>query len=656
MIVKGQKIDGRYQIIRNIGEGGMANVYLAFDTILEREVAVKILRGDLANDEKFVKRFQREAKAASSLNHPNIVEMYDVGEDNGNYFIVMEYIDGRTLKTLIKKRGTLSLSEVVDIMLQLTSAIACAHDSYIIHRDIKPQNVLILEDGRVKITDFGIAIALNSAELTQTNSVMGSVHYLPPEQANGSGATIKSDIYSLGILMYELLTGKLPFKGENAVEIALKQMKEQIPSICEQNNTIPQSIENIVLKACAKNPKNRYESVSAMNMDLKAALKEENKNCERLVYEFPEHDLESTKTLPTLSNITEITKQSKEEETLVDKTFVDKDNKRIKWALIVAIIVCTFVALVVAITAIFLVNKSRNKTITLPVISTMTSAEAEKELNKLGIDVIIEEESSSEVKKGNVIGYSNKQEGVTKVKKGSTVTIIVSAGEPGVLLEDYTGKNIEVVSLELSNLGLKVVKTQRKVDEENYENEDGEKEEVFEGMIVGQDKPKGTRVLEGGVVELYYAVLIVTYPDFTDPEEGYTKEEIQTFCDDNAINCVFEEIETQNYPVGTILSQNREVGVEVKEGVNLKIEIAVPISNFTVSFDTNGGAPNVSSQTVKNGSKAIEPATKPTKTGYTFDGWYLNGAKYDFNTTVTGDVKLTAKWTEIKVESTEDES
>ena len=336
MIVKGQKIDGRYQIVRNIGEGGMANVYLAYDTILEREVAVKILRGDLATDEKFVKRFQREAKAASSLNHPNIVEMYDVGEDDGNYFIVMEYIDGKTLKSLIKKRGALSLPEVVDIMLQLTSAIACAHDSYIIHRDIKPQNVLILEDGRVKITDFGIAIALNSAELTQTNSVMGSVHYLPPEQANGNGATIKSDIYSLGILMYELLTGKLPFKGENAVEIALKQMKEQIPSVCEQNAIIPQSIENIVLKACAKNPKNRYDSVSEMHKDLKEALTEEKKNCQRVVYEYPENDLEETKNLPNLSDITEITAKVAEKETELEELIEDKkDNKRIKWTLII---------------------------------------------------------------------------------------------------------------------------------------------------------------------------------------------------------------------------------------------------------------------------------------------------------------------------------
>ena len=248
MINKGQMLAGRYQIIRTIGEGGMANVYLAHDTILNREVAVKVLRGDLADDEKFVRRFQREAISASSLIHPNIVEMYDVGEDNGNYYIVMEYINGRTLKSLIKKRGALTLPEVIDIMLQLTSAIACAHDSYIIHRDIKPQNVLILEDGRVKITDFGIATALNSNELTQTNSVMGSVHYLPPEQANGSGATIKSDIYSLGILMFELLTGKIPFKGDNAVEIAIKHMKEPITREKKINPEIPQSIENVILK------------------------------------------------------------------------------------------------------------------------------------------------------------------------------------------------------------------------------------------------------------------------------------------------------------------------------------------------------------------------------------------------------------------------
>ena len=187
----------------------------------------------------------------------------------------MEYVEGKTLKNLIKKRGGLTLPEVIDIMLQLTAAIACAHDSNIIHRDIKPQNVLIKEDGLVKITDFGIAMALNSNELTQTNSVMGSVHYLPPEQANGKGATVKSDIYSLGIVMFELLTGALPFKGDNAVEIAIKQMKNQIPSVCSINSLIPQSVENVILKACAKNPKNRYNNVSEMYKDIETCLDEE---------------------------------------------------------------------------------------------------------------------------------------------------------------------------------------------------------------------------------------------------------------------------------------------------------------------------------------------------------------------------------------------
>lgn len=275
MVIKGQKINDRYEILQTIGEGGMANVYLAKDPILERNVAIKVLRGDLANDEKFVRRFQREALSASSLSHPNIVEIYDVGEDNGNYYIVMEYIPGKNLKQLLKKRGSLTVHEVVDIMLQITSAMSVAHDSMIIHRDLKPQNILIMEDGGVKITDFGIAMALNATQLTQTNSAMGSVHYFPPEQANGKGATLKSDVYSLGIMMFELLTGELPFRGENAVEIALKHLKEPIPEIRSINPNIPQSVENIIIKATAKNQKNRYNNVNEMHEDLLTCLNKE---------------------------------------------------------------------------------------------------------------------------------------------------------------------------------------------------------------------------------------------------------------------------------------------------------------------------------------------------------------------------------------------
>ena len=282
--MKGQKINDRYQIIKSIGEGGMANVYLAYDTILDRNVAVKVLRGDLSSDEKFVRRFQREALSASSLSHPNIVEVYDVGEDNNQYYIVMEYIEGKQLKDVLRKRGKLTITEVIDIMQQIADGLSVAHDSYIIHRDIKPQNIMILENGLVKITDFGIAMAMNSTQLTQTNSVMGSVHYLPPEQANGSGSTLKSDIYSMGILMYELLTGKLPYKGENAVEIALKHLKEPLPSIRDEIPDISQSVENVILRATAKNPKNRYSDAREMLEDLKTVMDDSRINEPR--YEF----------------------------------------------------------------------------------------------------------------------------------------------------------------------------------------------------------------------------------------------------------------------------------------------------------------------------------------------------------------------------------
>ncbi len=570
MIIKGQKIDGRYQIIRTIGEGGMANVYLAYDTILDREVAVKVLRGDLASDEKFVKRFQREAKAASSLNHPNIVEMYDVGEDNGNYFIVMEYIDGKTLKSLIKKRGGLSLAETVDIMMQLTSAIACAHDSFLIHRDIKPQNVLILEDGRVKITDFGIAIAMNSAELTQTNSVMGSVHYLPPEQANGSGATIKSDIYSLGILMYECLIGKLPFKGENAVEIAIKQMKEKIPSMCSQNELIPQSVENVVLKACAKNPRNRYESVSEMHEDLKTALSDERKDEKRLVYKYPENDLEETKALPTLDKMkTKETRETRNEDVAEEEEEVKtkkKGGKKLKVAVIVGIITCIVVLIGVLLTAYFMVTNSRNATVALPSIKGKSKENVEQKLTSMGLVIDYEEQTSDDYAEGFVIDYKDYDVN-SKVKKGSTVTVIISSGLTGIVLEDYKGRHLTTVQLELEQAGIKVVAIPKKVstDQEDFEN-------AFEGMILGQNKDPQTRLNEGGVLELTYATLITIYPDFTDGT--WDRKKAQQFCDDNKITCKFEEKEDSTHKENTIIEQGRAEGGEVKEGVTLTLTIA----------------------------------------------------------------------------------
>lgn len=540
MIIKGQKINDRYEIIRLIGEGGMANVYLALDTILNRYVAVKVLRGDLANDEKFVRRFQREAISASSLSHPNIVEMYDVGEDNGQYFIVMEYIEGKTLKSLIKKRGALSIPEVLDIMLQISSGLACAHNSYIIHRDIKPQNILILDDGRVKITDFGIAMALNKEEVTQTNSVMGSVHYLPPEQANGSGSTIKSDIYSLGILMYELLTGKLPFKGENAVEIAIKQMKEQIPSVCKENPEIPQSIENIILKATAKNPKNRYDSVNEMYEELKSCMNPEVVNEARLVYSYPEQELEATKEFKSLKE--DISKFEEEE----------KKGSGLKQAVIITGSI--FMALLI-ITGLFIIFYPKLTTvpeIQIPDVSNKTVVEAEDTLKKLGFSINPEtkEENSNDIDEGMVTG-TNPTVGRT-VKKGTIITLVISLGEKGFELEDYTGKSYYEVEANLKAAGLYVITEKQTVDDTSN---------AKENIIMGQKPEKGTRVTEGDTVTLYIPDIITEYPDFTDGT--WKVSDVETFCKTYGITLDIEYKEDILYKSGQIISQSRAKGTKV---------------------------------------------------------------------------------------------
>ena len=553
MINKGELIDNRYKVIKAIGEGGMANVYLAWDTILEREVAVKVLRGDLADDEKFVRRFQREANSASSLRHPNIVEMYDVGEDNGKYFIVMEYVNGKTLKSLIKKRGALNLTEAIDIMLQLASGIACAHDSYIIHRDIKPQNVLILEDGRVKITDFGIAMALNSNELTQTNSVMGSVHYLPPEQASGAGSTIKSDIYSLGILMFELLTGKVPFKGDNAVEIAIKHMKDPIPSVCAINPSIPQSVENIILKACAKNPKNRYDSVNDMYEDLRTCLFEDRLKEPRLVYKYPEHNTDEDKTITKLESREIKNKDSIQEE---------KEDKKINVALKVAGISCVAIVFIgLAFILIFSLNGSKEVEVPNDLIG-LSEKEACKKITKKGLVCSVKYVYDSELDEDVVTSVNPKSS--SKVKEGNTVTLKVTSFENTIVVDDYKGKQLEVVKAELEKEGIRVITTPSKVTEDD---------EYEENEIISQSVEKGKRLQkDNDVIELTYATLVVVYPDFTDGT--YTKDLIQQFCDDNKIVCNFREEVDNNYKQGAIILQSRGAGDEVKIGTSITITIA----------------------------------------------------------------------------------
>ena len=572
MITKGQKINDRYEVIRSIGEGGMANVYLGYDTILDRNVAIKILRGDLSNDEKFVRRFQREALSASSLAHPNIVEMYDVGEDDGLYYIVMEYIEGKTLKQLLKKRGTLTLSEAIDIMSQLTDGMAHAHDSYIIHRDLKPQNIMIKDDGQIKITDFGIAMALNSTQLTQTNSVMGSVHYLPPEQASGKGCTIKSDIYSMGIIFYELLSGSLPFKGDNAVEIALKHMREPLPSLREENSAIPQSIENIVKKATAKNPKNRYDSARSMHEDLLTALDDSRMDEPVYQYKYPENEidskrikkLEETAKLETTDDIGDFTEKTIEQP---DATGIDDiQDKNSKKLIIILASIFGASALLLIILFFIVPAFSNKKAVTVPDCEKLKVSECEKRLKRSGFEVKdVKTVFSSKIKKNRVVKTSPAKG--RSVKKGSKVTIYKSKGEETIALEDYKGKNsIEIKTRLEEKYGL-VVNIEKK------EPEDQTKEYKDEDEIIGQSKPKGTKVKKGDDLILYTPNIVDKFPDMAG--EGWSVDDAATFCDKYELVLEKVEQETEAYSPGTIISKSRTAGTTIIKGTTLRVTVAV---------------------------------------------------------------------------------
>ncbi len=572
MIEKGQRINDRYEIIKNIGEGGMANVYLAYDTILDRKVAIKVLRGDLSNDEKFVRRFQREALSASSLSHPSVVEIYDVGEDDGTFYIVMEYVEGKTLKQLIKKRGSLTLSESIDIMLQVTDGISHAHDSYIIHRDLKPQNIMIKDDGMIKIMDFGIAMALNSTQLTQTNSVMGSVHYLPPEQASGKGCTIRSDIYSMGIVFYELLTGALPFKGENAVEIALKQMRDPIPSIRKKNNAIPQSVENVILKATAKNPKNRYSDAKEMHADLLTVLNEDRMSESRLIFKYPEIESEEVKPVKkVVKEEVKIKVKEKEEppEEVIatpvenDEYNDEEDNSKSSKAII--ILVSIVAILLIGGLSLFMIMGKKVPDVKVPDVYNLTVVEAENELKKQGFEVELEtiKEKSNTVEIGKVIKTSPGKG--RSIKKGSKITIYESIGGGTYKIEDYTGKNY----IEIKTLLENVYKLQVQIEKKDV---DMEEKDWDEQEIIDQSLKPDSEAKENDKIILYIPNIVESYPDMV--LEEWTVEDVQAFCDKYELKLTIDYIPTTEYEEGKIISQSRTAKTPIIKGATFKIEVA----------------------------------------------------------------------------------
>lgn len=479
MSEKGRVLADRYELKELIGQGGMADVYLAYDDILKREVAVKILRSSLTGDPIYITRFHCEARAAAALCHRNIVEIYDVGEEDDLYYIVMEYVRGQTLKELINKRGALHYVEAVDIMKQVASATALAHSMGIVHRDLKPQNILVTDSGIVKIADFGIASIQSLSQVTQTDTIMGSLHYLAPEIARGEKATPQSDIYALGVLFYELLRGDVPFNGESPVNIALKHMRDEIPSVRAYNPAIPQSVENIIIKATAKNTNNRYQCADDMLDDLDTCL--ERLAEEKLTFDQVNTDptiIASdsqffTKTAPidpetTQTEIEEIKPQDEKK-----KEPMDKKKKIAIGAAIGAVIVC------LAIVAGFFLLGGNKDGMMMDLVG-KTEKEATALLIDKGYKVSdnVNYELSDKYEKGLVVATD--PEAGHAINKGDTVTLTLSKGKY-IIMEDYTGVSYDTAYKKLTKLGYKVKK---------YEKSD---DEYKAGIVIGQSISEGEK-------------------------------------------------------------------------------------------------------------------------------------------------------------------
>lgn len=572
MMLIGKRISGRYKIIDIIGGGGMANVYLAHDIILDRDVAVKILRLDFANDEEFIRRFRREAQNATSLAHPNIVNIYDVGEEDSIYYIVMEYVKGKTLKQYIQQHSPVQVETALDIMQQLTSAISHAHQNHIVHRDIKPQNILIDENGTVKITDFGIALALSATSITQTNSVLGSVHYLSPEQARGGMANRKSDIYSLGIVMFELLTGRLPFSGESAVSIALKHLQSVTPSVRRWNPSIPQSVENIVIKATAKDPFHRYESAEEMENDLRTALDPERINEKKLV--FPE-DTDATKAIPvitedySLKDLGDTRVHGKNNPaTNKDKETTGGANagKRKKGPIILISVFITLVMLtILALTV--LPGILGPKDIEVPDLYGLAVKHAEKELKDAGF-VIGEkiELTNDEVKEGHVIRTDPRAGRM--VKEGTTIDIYVSLGKNRFELADYKDRSYSDVFKLLADKNFKDIR----------------KNEVFHdsdpGTIIEQSIPAGEKVVpEDTIIEFTVSKgpEVIKLRDLT----GYNQKALNDYADETGLVIdVIEERYSETVDKGLVISQEPEAGTELHKGDKVEVILSKGKSNL----------------------------------------------------------------------------
>lgn len=601
MIQIGKIFAGRYRIVKQIGRGGMADVYLAKDLILDgEEVAVKVLRTNYQTDPIAVARFQREARAMADLDHPHIVRITDIGEEDGQQYLAMEYVAGLDLKRYIKEHYPLSNEEAVRIMGQILLAMRLAHARGIVHRDLKPQNILLTPDGTAKVTDFGIAVAFAETSLTQTNSMLGSVHYLSPEQARGSKATFQSDIYAMGIIFYEMLTGHIPYDGDSAVTIALQHFQKPLPSVIAENPSVPQALENVVIKATAKKLSDRYQSVSEMYMDLSTSLSYNRRNEPKLV--FDDASKADTKTLPKVpqSTLTSIPKAPAQEERPQSKKLTpeqaptQKPTKKRKFKARYMILLASL--LLVAASLVWILSRTP-ATIPIPDVAGQTVAEAKEALKKSKFEAGEEKsEASDTVAEGRVI-RTDPEAGSSR-KEGTKVNLIVSSGKQSFQLSNYVGRKYTDVVAELK---------EKKVPENLIKMEEEESSESEPGTILRQSPAAGTTydLSKASTITLTVAkrVTSVSMPSYIGSSLEFTKNNLTQIVGVKDANIEVVEVSTapEGTAEGTVVDQTPKAGEQVDlASTRIKLSIYKPKTPPSTSSSSSAQRGNQGSSTTPN--------------------------------------------------------
>ncbi len=585
----GKMLNNRYEVLEKIGNGGMAVVYKAKCHVLNRYVAIKILKDEFTTDSEFIKKFNTEAQAAASLTHPNIVSIYDVCNEDNLYYIVMELIQGKTLKEIIAEDGRLSWRWSVNIAMQIASALETAHKHNIIHRDIKPHNIIITEDGIAKVTDFGIAKAVSNSTITAFGTTIGSVHYFSPEHARGGYTDAKSDLYSLGIVMYEMLTGKVPFDADTPVSVALKQVQEEPVDPIKYNENIPISVNRIILKAMQKDPNLRYQNATEMIQDLSLALKKPN---EDFVVLATRSDDSPTQKIPTIYELEmEKNNDRKAPRVTESETKKKKANKikefysKHKWAKPVTIFLVAVLIFILAMyTTIAILNAGMPAESEIPNVSgnsdgtdRITKDEAIKILNDLGFEnITIEEEYHDEVEQGYVISQTPVARANYKYNVDEKITLVVSKGQKIVTLpNNIVGKNIEDVKKELDKLELK------------YEIIEKNSETIQPDIVLEVNPEEGEEVTATTVVEITVSIgsayKDVIVPSVMNYQEAKASETLSAL--GLIVNVVYQEDASKSD--GIVISQSVSAGKTLKEGDKIEIVVNKQPVKSTVTIKVN---------------------------------------------------------------------